>query len=284
MTNTMPISADNPALMLLLVGGLSLLPMALLGMSSFIKISVVFNILRNALGVGQVPSGVVVTLLSLVLSLHIMSPVLQDIELIVSSELLDLNGQARSVRTEVSKNKTTAEKAEINYNRWLVLVRRAAIPLELFMKKHAGVRERLFFAQNRLAQISQTTPSRAGRESVSSELASSHSPNSQQTAEVSCETSQIGSNGFAPSCQIQEETFFSLLAAFMISELKQSFVVGFAVFLPFLVIDLIVANILMGLGLSLVNPLNLALPLKLILFVASDGWFFLAQGLILSYQ
>jgi flagellar biosynthetic protein FliP len=75
-----------------------------------------------------------------------------------------------------------------------------------------------------------------------------------------------------------------LLPAFVLSELKQAFTMGFVLLLPFLVIDLIVANILVGLNMIMVSPIMVALPLKLILFVMSDGWLLITKGLINSYN
>jgi flagellar biosynthetic protein FliP len=74
-----------------------------------------------------------------------------------------------------------------------------------------------------------------------------------------------------------------VVPAFMISELKRAFEIGFLLFLPFLVIDIIVSNILMAMGMMMVSPTLISLPLKLLLFVAVDGWSRLMHGLILSY-
>jgi type III secretion protein R len=74
-----------------------------------------------------------------------------------------------------------------------------------------------------------------------------------------------------------------LAPAFVVSELRRAFVMGFLVFLPFLVIDLVVANALLALGLTQLSPTSVSLPLKLLLFVAVDGWRLLARTLALSY-
>lgn len=75
-----------------------------------------------------------------------------------------------------------------------------------------------------------------------------------------------------------------ILPAFILSELKQAFAMAFVIMIPFLVIDLVVANILVGLGMYMVSPVMVALPLKLLLFVVSDAWLLLARGLINSYS
>lgn len=74
-----------------------------------------------------------------------------------------------------------------------------------------------------------------------------------------------------------------LLPAFAIGQLKAAFLIGFFLFIPFLVIDLVVANLLLTLGMNLVAPQAMALPFKLLLFVLVDGWSLLARGLVLSY-
>jgi type III secretion protein R len=74
-----------------------------------------------------------------------------------------------------------------------------------------------------------------------------------------------------------------LAPAFVISELRRAFAVGFLVFLPFLAVDLAVANVLLALGLTQLSPTAVSLPFKLLLFVAVDGWALLARGLVAGY-
>lgn len=73
-----------------------------------------------------------------------------------------------------------------------------------------------------------------------------------------------------------------LIPAFMLSELKIAFQIGFVIFLPFLMIDLIVASILMSLGMIMVPPITISLPLKIMLFLLIDGWGLIAQTLVRS--
>jgi type III secretion protein R len=80
-----------------------------------------------------------------------------------------------------------------------------------------------------------------------------------------------------------EDDLAVLAPAFTISELRRAFTIGFLVFLPFLVVDLVVANVLLSLGLTQLSPTSVSLPLKLLLFVAVDGWRLLARALVLSY-
>ena len=80
-----------------------------------------------------------------------------------------------------------------------------------------------------------------------------------------------------------EDDLAVLAPAFAVSELRRAFTIGFLVFLPFLVVDLVVANVLLALGLTQLSPTSVSLPLKLLLFVAVDGWRLLARALALSY-
>ena len=83
---------------------------------------------------------------------------------------------------------------------------------------------------------------------------------------------------------VKDDDFIILLPAFVSSELTRAFEIGFLLFLPFLIIDIIVSNILMAMGMMMVSPTLISLPLKLFLFVAVDGWSRLMHGLILSYE
>src|SRR6201995_3647755 len=81
---------------------------------------------------------------------------------------------------------------------------------------------------------------------------------------------------------VKDDDFIILLPAFVSSELTRAFEIGFLLFLPFLIIDIVVSNILMAMGMMMVSPTLISLPLKLFLFVAVDGWSRLMHGLILS--
>jgi type III secretion protein R len=75
-----------------------------------------------------------------------------------------------------------------------------------------------------------------------------------------------------------------LMPAFVVSELTSAFEIGFLLFLPFIVIDLVVSNILMAMGMMMVSPTTISLPLKLFLFVMVDGWSRLLHGLVMTYK
>lgn len=197
---------------------LAVLPFLILSVTSFMKLSVVFGILRNAIGAQQVPSSAITSLLAFVLTLHVMAP--------VGGEMKSAwqEGQGLAVRDlgelQLSDLQRMGEKLKV-----------ATAPLLKFLEKHSRQKERAFFSQ--LAE---------------------------------------------------GESFFTLLPAFIISELTEAFAIGFAIFLPFLILDLVVANILVGLGMVMVTPAVVSLPFKIILFVLVDGWFLLCRGLVLGYQ
>ena len=74
-----------------------------------------------------------------------------------------------------------------------------------------------------------------------------------------------------------------VMPAFMVTELMEAFALGFAIYLPFLIIDLVVSNVLLALGMQMMSPTQVSLPFKLLLFVAVDGWGLLAQSLVTGY-
>jgi len=83
--------------------------------------------------------------------------------------------------------------------------------------------------------------------------------------------------------QVTNMDFLIIVPAFVVSELSKSFQIGFILFLPFLVIDMVVANILLSLGMFQLSPVTVSLPFKLLLFVLIDGWYLIAKGLVLGY-
>jgi len=83
---------------------------------------------------------------------------------------------------------------------------------------------------------------------------------------------------------LAELDFFVLLPAFVLSELKTAFQIGFMIFVPFLVIDLIVASVLMAMGMMMLSPMMISLPFKLMVFVLVDGWTLLVGTLTTSIQ
>ena len=82
---------------------------------------------------------------------------------------------------------------------------------------------------------------------------------------------------------VSSEHILIIIPAFVLSELENAFKIGFLIFIPFLVVDLIVSNFLMALGMQMVSPMTVSLPLKILLFVMVNGWTRLLDGLFYSY-
>ncbi|HET9930279.1 MAG TPA: type III secretion system export apparatus subunit SctR [Polyangiaceae bacterium] len=82
---------------------------------------------------------------------------------------------------------------------------------------------------------------------------------------------------------VERDDLTVLVPAFVVSELARAFALGFAIYLPFLILDLVVANVLLALGMQMLNPTQVSLPFKLLLFVAVDGWGLLSQTLVSGY-
>jgi type III secretion protein R len=211
--------STQPVTWLVVLAAAALLPVALVTLTSFLKMTVVLSTLRAALGAPQVPPSTAVTGLALVLSLLVMAPV----------------GEAAwAAATTPPPGPGAAGVLEAGA--------RAVGPLRRFLARHARADDREAFL----------------------DLARRLRP-----------PGRVGEAG--------DDDLAVLAPAFVISELRRAFTIGFLVFLPFLVVDLVVANVLLALGLTQLSPSSVALPLKLLLLVAADGWRVLAQGLAASY-
>jgi type III secretion protein R len=199
---------------------LGLLPFALLLLTAFMKISVVFYILRNAIGLQQTPSNLILSAVAAILALFISAPVVTD----VYAEL----------RNPKFTYKTVGD--------WEQAANAAVVPVKVFLEKQTSEVDRKFFA-----------------------LAAE----------------QVW--GKEKAVKLDDKSMFVLVPAFVMHELTAAFKIGFMLYLPFLAIDIIVANILMALGMMVMSPTVIAVPFKLFLFVAIDGWNLLVRGLITSY-
>jgi len=213
-------------------------PVLLVMLTSFVKLSVVLAVLRNGIGAPDVPSGLVVTGLALVLTLFIMAPVVDDV--------VDAIAPGRAPPAQPAPTAPPAPGREwIDRDwpegtvAWLSAADRAAAPVRTFLAKHAHGRDRATF-------VGLASRLRGGK-------------------------------------PVAEDDLAVLAPAFVTSELAEAFAIGFLLLLPFLVIDLVVGMSLAALGLNATSPQVVALPLKLLLFVAVDGWRLLVDGLVLGY-
>lgn len=87
-----------------------------------------------------------------------------------------------------------------------------------------------------------------------------------------------------PAATVEETPLKIAIPAFMISELRRAFEIGFLIFVPFLIIDMVIASVLMSMGMMMLPPTVLALPFKVIFFVLVDGWYMLAGSLVNSFK
>ncbi len=222
----MPTAANipDPLLLLALVAAVAILPFFALIVTSYTKIVVVLGLLRQALGVQQVPPNMVINSIALILSAYVMAPIgtqaMQSID-------TKLHGSVQQRKFE-------------DFN---VILQSVSAPLRGFLYKHTDEKNRKFFTQ-------------AAGKLWPAEQAS----------------------------LLKEDDMLVLIPGFTVSELTSAFTIGFVIYLAFVVVDLIVANILLALGMSMVSPTVISVPFKLLLFVVLDGWERLAQGLVLTYQ
>jgi len=88
----------------------------------------------------------------------------------------------------------------------------------------------------------------------------------------------------AQRADVHDDDLSVAIPAFVVTELGEAFAIGFLIYLPFLVIDLVVSNVLLALGMQMMSPTQVSLPFKMLLFVAIDGWGLLAQSLVAGYR
>ena len=201
----------NPVLQMLVVMSVfSLLPF----MFCCMRFTIVFSMLKTALGTQQVPPSIVIIGLSMILTFYTMSGVFQKMY------------EYGSVPYKSSKNIVLA-------------LEQGSKPLKEFMMKQTRESDLAFFVE-----LSHKTPPK--------------SP--------------------------EEINMWEVAPAYILSELKTAFEIGFVVFVPFIVLDLVVANILLALGMFMLSPTIISLPFKLLIFIAVDGWALIVQGLVQSYN
>ncbi|WP_017727324.1 flagellar type III secretion system pore protein FliP [Halalkalibacterium ligniniphilum] len=94
----------------------------------------------------------------------------------------------------------------------------------------------------------------------------------------------MGYAGLERPESLEDVPLTALVPAFAISELKTAFQIGFLIFIPFLVIDMIVSSVLMAMGMMMLPPIMISLPFKILLFVLVDGWYLVVQSLLLSFN
>lgn len=193
---------------------LSLIPAALIAMTSFTRILIVLAILRQALGTGQTPSNQIVLGLALFMTFFVMAPTFEGIW----SQAID-----PYVNDQIGLE--AASSGAMEYMREFMLQQVRASDLAMF----------------------------------------------------------TGLGGYQPFATEADIPLSVLLPSFLISELKTAFQIGFLIFVPFLIIDLVVASVLMSMGMMMLSPMLISLPFKLMLFVLVDGWALIVETLVTSF-
>jgi flagellar biosynthetic protein FliP len=206
---------SNSVQLIISLAMISLVPFFLISVTSFLRIIIVFSLVRTAVGTQQVPPSTVIVGLALFMTVFIMSPVWKEVN----------------------------ENAVIPYNQGKISQQKAfergLKPVHGFMIRQTREKDLALFVQ-----FSRIKPPK--------------------TAE--------------------EIPIYVLIPSFMISELKTAFQIGFLLFIPFIMIDLTVANILLSLGMFMLSPVMVSLPFKVLLFVLVDGWNLISRGLLMSFR
>ncbi|HPM79956.1 MAG TPA: flagellar type III secretion system pore protein FliP [Candidatus Anammoximicrobium sp.] len=208
--------------MILTMSVLSLAPAVLLMTTSFIRIAVVLGLLRQALGIGQLPSNQVITSIALFMTLLIMTPVWKDVYQDAVGPYTDPQGAM------------SLEEA------WQAGVK----PIRRFMSRQieiAGNSDDVWLFYQYLPD---TTAAPTTYDDVPLQV---------------------------------------LLPAFVLSELKTAFLIGFQIYLPFVIVDLVVSSVTMAMGMVMLPPMMISLPMKLLLFVLVDGWNLIVGMLLASF-
>jgi flagellar biosynthetic protein FliP len=211
----MKLAGSNAVQILLLVGGLSLIPAILFTVTGFTRILIVLGFIRSALGTQSTPPNQVLVGIALFLTLFVMQPTISAIK--------------KDAWDPLQRNQITMT----------VALQRADEPLREFM-----------FRQTRAQDIT-----------LFSSLA----------------------HRSTPQIRAQVPTYV-LVPAFIMSELKTAFQIGFLIYLPFLLIDLIVASTLTSIGMVMLPPTFISLPFKILLFVLVDGWDVITHSLVASFH
>ena len=211
------------------VVGLSLLPFAVMLLTSFLKMVIVLGLLRQALGVQQVPPNQVINGMALLLTVYVMFP----------------TGYAIYERTEpmltgnVPQKLFAADSAEFIF----ALAAEGREPIREFLIKNTREKhERSFY---RLAYRYFPEPVR-------------------DTLNVT--------------------DFIVLVPSYITSQVEDAFQIGVLIYLPFFVVDLVTSNILLAMGMMMLSPMTIALPIKLLLLVMLDGWTLVVQGLVTTFR
>jgi type III secretion protein R len=263
-----------------LLAAIAVIPIVVLMMTSFVKISVVLSLLRNAIGAPEAPSGLIVMGLSLLLTFFVMAPVAIDM-VHAAAEVPPSPGKpsgvpagssgvpAGSSGVPAGSSGAPAGSSGVPAGPSGVPAGSSSSAPRKPVDLDVAIRE-LLPPQYR-PQIEAAT---RGLGPLRTFLARHASARDRETF-----TALAGRMGRA----VQGDELWVLAPAFVTTELREAFAIAVLIFVPFLVIDLVVGLGLAALGLTSTSPQTVALPLKLLLFVSIDGWRLLVDGLLRGY-
>ena len=228
--------------------GIAAIILIALMFSCYIKVATVLGIVRIGIGFQSLPGAFVTGGLALAISLLVMFPTIRDSGLALEQNFKDGSGGDQDAKR--------GKALEAGFERWKQFVVQRVSPQEA---------ERFSVLAQKIDAAAPLRPAPDGKPA---------------TVQPPVPTSAVP----APEAlKAYRESWRVLAPAFIVSELKDAFATGLTIFLPFLLIDLLVATILVGVGYSEVNPVLVALPLKLLLFTVVDGWSVITSNLISTY-
>jgi flagellar biosynthetic protein FliP len=231
----------------ILITVLSLAPSILVMVTSFTRIIVVLSFLRTALGTQTTPPNIVLISLALFLTMFIMQP---------TFDAAWENGVRPMMNNQIDE--------ETAFQRTLE-------PFQEFMLKHTRVKDLDLFTE-------------IGKANEAAEAAARPAATDKATNAAPKKDVAPKSDGAKTDAEAKPDVSIrALIPAFMISELRRAFEIGFLIFLPFLIIDMVVASILMSMGMMMLPPSIISLPFKIVFFVLVDGWYLISGSLIQSY-
>jgi flagellar biosynthetic protein FliP len=234
---------------------LSVGPIILITLTSFTRIVVVLSFLRQALGTQQSPSNQIIIALALFLSLYVMAPVWQQVE---------AGAVMPYLQRQIGPQEALAQ---------------AWGPLREFLLKQTRKADLALFVEMQAEKaVPSIDPGQAlggveGPVGGSEELRAKGLASDSRPSALDPE----------PLALSPEPSATALIPAFMISELKTAFQIAFLIYVPFLILDLVVASVLLSMGMMFLPPVLVSLPFKLVLFVLVDGWNLLVSSLVRSF-
>ena len=233
----------------LLLTALSLLPAALVTLTSFTRIIIVLSFVRRALSLNELPPNPVVIGLALFLTMFVMAPVGKEL---------------------YAEAWTPYEAGDISVEE---MGDRAWGTLSTFLVANTREKELRLFAE--LSGNANLFGSEGADPRSSTVFAGG------PTADPSMGETAL--QGIAPSIEPVDLPLTVVIPAFILSELKTAFQMGFLLFLPFLVIDLVVSSVLLSMGMFMLPPVMISTPIKVLIFVLVDGWRLVTESVVTSF-